>query len=164
MVGKRKVIFICSRNAARSQMVEGFLRALYGDMYEASSAGLRPFTVSRTATRVMKEVDIDISSHRSKPVSELAGVRFDLVVALCDEAACTPGSLLPPGNQYLHKEFPYLATFGRVEGEILAAYRDPIGSWIRDEFSPRGSLGKKDPLYPPAPSPKDVKGETAKSM
>lgn len=147
MAGKRKVLFVCGRNAARSQMAEGFLRALYGDTYDAGSAGLQTFRVSRTAIRVMREAGIDISGHRSKPVSEYAGTRFDLVVSLCNEAACTPGPLLPAGNQYLHKEFPDPATFGGDEEEILAAYRnvrDRIGSWIRDAFGPGGSLLKTD--------------------
>jgi arsenate reductase len=153
MAGKRRVIFICSRNAARSQMAEGFLRSLYGDTYDAASAGLRAFRVSRTATRVMKESGIDISAHRSKSIGELAGTRFDLVVSLCDEAACTPRSLLPPGDEYIHKEFPDPANFRGDEEEILEAYRDVrdrIESWIREQFGPKGSPGKTDIPSPPA--------------
>jgi arsenate reductase len=145
MTEKRKVIFICSRNAARSQMAEGFLRALYGDTYEAASAGLQSSRVSRTAVRVMKEAGIDISAHRSKSIGELAGSRFDLVVSLCDEAACIPRHLLPRGNEYLHNEFPDPAAFGGDEEEILAGYRairDQIESWIGEQFGPRGQRGK----------------------
>jgi len=152
---KRRVIFICSRNAGRSQMAEGFLRAFYGDTCEAASAGLRPFRVSRTAIRVMREAGIDISGHRSKPVSEFEGARFDLVVSLCEEAACIPRSSLPPGKGYLHKEFPDPATSGDDEGEKLAAYRevrDRIGSWIKEQFGPGGSLTKVD-LSPRSPTP-----------
>jgi arsenate reductase len=150
MGGKRKVIFICGQNAARSQMAEGFLRALYGDAYEAASAGLRSFRVSRTAIRVMREAGIDISGHRSKPVREYAGTRFDLVVTLCDEAACSPGDLLPPAGQYLHMAFPDPAAFSGDEQEVLAAYRDVrdrIGSWIKEQFGPGGSLGRSDPMH-----------------
>jgi arsenate reductase len=139
---KKKIIFICSRNAARSQMAEGFLRALHGERFEAASAGLASFRVSRTATRIMREVGIDISGQRSKSVSELAGARFDLVVTLCEEAACAPRALLPPGDRYIHKEFPDPSGFGGDEEEILAAYRDVrdrIGTWIREQFAPGGS-------------------------
>ena len=81
-------------------MAEGFLRALHGDTCDAASAGLQAFRVSRTAIRVMKEAGIDISAQRSKSIGELAGSRFDLVVTLCDEAACMPPFLLPPGILY----------------------------------------------------------------
>jgi arsenate reductase len=142
MTAKRRVVFICSRNAARSQMAEGFLTALYGDIYDAASAGLRAFRMSRTAIRVMKEAGIDISAQRSKSIGELGGTRFDLVVTLCDEAGCIPPPLLPPGDRYLHKVFPDPGTFPGNEEEVLAAYRDVrdrIGVWIRQQFGPGGS-------------------------
>jgi arsenate reductase len=145
MAEKRRVIFICSRNAARSQMAEGFLRALCGNTYEAASAGLRSSRVSRTAVRVMKEAGIDISAHRSKSIGELAGSRFDLVVSLCDQAACIPRHLLPQGNKYLHKEFPDPAYFEGDKEESLPAYRDirdRIESWIGEQFGPGGQRGK----------------------
>ena len=155
MAGKRRVVFICSRNAARSQMAEGFLRSLYGMSYDAASAGLRSFRVSRTATRVMKEAGIDISTHRSRSIGELAGEKFDLVVTLCEEAASAPRSLLPPGDGYLHQEFPDPANFRGDEKEILEAYRnlrDQMGSWIREQFGPGGPAAEAD-LSPRPPTP-----------
>jgi len=163
---KKKVAFVCSRNAGRSQMAEGFLRALYGESYEAASAGLRPFRLSRTATRVMGEAGVDIAGHRSKSVGELAGTRFDLVVTLCDEAGCVPRHLLPVGDRYLHKGFPDPAASSGSEEEVLATYRDVrdrIRAWIGEEFRPAATTGHGPdaPLAGPG-SPKDVKGETAK--
>ena len=155
MDGKKKVVFVCSRNAARSQMAEGFLRALYGESYEVASAGLRPLRVSRTAARVMGEAGIDISGHRSKPVSDLAGTRFDLVVTLCDEAACLPRHHLPEADLYLHQEFPDPAGFGGSGEEVLAGYRtvrDRIGAWIREEFGPGGRPGTGS-MIPPYQGP-----------
>ncbi|MDD1661613.1 MAG: hypothetical protein LUQ49_04020 [Methanomicrobiales archaeon] len=61
MAVKKRVVFVCGQNAARSQMAEGFLRSLYGEGYDAASAGLRSFRVSRAATRVMNEAGVDIS-------------------------------------------------------------------------------------------------------
>jgi arsenate reductase len=154
MSGKRTVLFICGRNAARSQMAEGFLRALYGDRYQASSAGLRPSVVSRTATRVMGEVGIDISSHRSKPLSEFSGGHLDLVVTLCDEASCLPADRLPPAGQYLHLLFPDPTSFTGDETEVLAAYRgvrDRIGEWIREEFGRGEHSGGPDETRPASP-------------
>jgi arsenate reductase len=154
MTGKKKVIFICSRNAARSQMAEGFLRDLYGNVYEALSAGLRPSRVSRTAARVMAEVGIDISGHRSKAVEEFGGTRFDVVVTVCDEAACVPRSLLPRGETYVHASFPDPGALTGNEEEILAGYRgirDLIRGWIRDAFAPGSFIGKADMPGPPRP-------------
>ena len=134
-------------------MAEGFLRSLYGESYDAASAGIHASRVSRTATRVMKEAGIDISAHRSKSIGEHAGERFDLVVTLCDEATCIPRSLLPPGGEYLHKEFPDPENLRGDEEEILEAYRDlrdQIESWIREQFGPGGSPGKTDLPAPPA--------------
>jgi arsenate reductase (thioredoxin) len=143
---KKKVLFVCGRNAARSQMAEGFLRALFDGSYEAASAGLGSSRVSRTAIRVMAEAGIDISPHRSKAIGEFAGEEFDVVATLCDEAACTPRHLLPRAGLYIHRAFPDPAGFTGREEEVLAAYRevrDGIRAWVREEFGP---------LRPPGPA------------
>jgi len=66
----KKVLFICTHNSARSQMAEGLIRSLYGDVYDAYSAGLEPSVVRKEAIKVMKEIGIDISKQRSKSVEE----------------------------------------------------------------------------------------------
>ena len=68
--GKKKVLFLCTHNSARSQMAEGLLRAIYGDRYEAYSAGVETTTVNPLAIAVMKELGIDISSQHSKTPQE----------------------------------------------------------------------------------------------
>ncbi|HXW98738.1 MAG TPA: arsenate reductase ArsC [Methanomicrobiales archaeon] len=154
---KKRVAFVCSRNAARSQMAEGFLRAWYGDSFEAASAGLEAFRVSRTAIRVMGEAGIDIAFHRSKSVAELGGRRYDLAVTLCDEAACVPRAALPAAGQYLHRTFPDPSVFPGGEEQVLDAYRnvrDMIGAWIREEFGPAGQ-GRGD-TRTGAPPPPDL--------
>lgn len=154
MTGRRKVLFVCGRNAARSQMAEALLGSLPGDRYEASSAGLRPSTVSRTAIRVMAEAGIDISACRSKSVGELAGERFDVLVTLCYEAACAPASALPRAERHLHRTFPDPAAFRGDEEEVLAAYRDlrdRMAAWILDEFGRGGLPGKTDQRGLPGP-------------
>src|SRR5512136_321605 len=154
MADRRKVLFVCGRNAARSQMAEGFLRALYGDLYEAASAGLRPSVVSSIAIRVMGEAGIDISSHRSKSLDEFSGEHLDLVVTLCDDASCVRDALLPDAGRYLHRVFPDPAAFAVSEEEVLAAHRDVrdrIGEWIREEFGPERTVrgSGRTPLPPP---------------
>jgi arsenate reductase (thioredoxin) len=76
MATKTQVLFICTANAARSQMAEGLLRAKYGDRYEAFSAGTRQVNVSARAILVMREIGIDISHYRSKKLAEFGGGIF----------------------------------------------------------------------------------------
>ena len=72
---KKKVLFICTHNSARSQMAGGLLRAFYGDRYEAYSAGTQSSKVNPYAIKVMAEIGIDISTHNSKNVDVFP--RFD---------------------------------------------------------------------------------------
>ncbi len=133
---KQRILFICTANAARSQMAEGYLRARYGSRYEAFSAGTRQSSLSTRAVRVMKEIGIDISHHRSKTLSAVRSEPFDLAVILCDKAyAVCP--VVPNAKRTIHKGFsdPHL-TQGNDE-EILDGYRrvrDAIAAWIDDEF------------------------------
>lgn len=84
---KRRVLFLCTHNSARSQMAEGFLRHLAGDRFDVESAGTERTRVHPLAVRAMAEVDVDISGHASKTVESLADRTFDYVVTVCDAAA-----------------------------------------------------------------------------
>ncbi|MGH9202915.1 MAG: arsenate reductase ArsC, partial [Vicinamibacterales bacterium] len=83
---KRRVLVLCTGNSARSQMAEGLLRRDFGDRLEVASAGSRPSIVRPEAIAVMKEVGIDISSHRSKSVDEFRSHSFADVLTVCDQA------------------------------------------------------------------------------
>ncbi len=84
-----KILFVCSQNACRSQMAEGFLRALGGTDLEVASAGVVQGEVHPQTVEVMREVGIDISHHSSKSLEILGPIAFDLVITLSDEAqAC----------------------------------------------------------------------------
>ena len=83
---KKKVLFLCTHNSARSQMAEGLLRAIYSDRYEAYSAGIEATTVDPRAVAVMKEIGIDISGQRSKSAEEFQDIIFDHAVTVCDRA------------------------------------------------------------------------------
>lgn len=133
---KVKVLFLCTGNACRSQMAEGFARALHGGWIEAYSAGIKPCGVDPRAVRVMAEAGIDISAHRSKRYIEIvdakgAPVQFDLVVTVCGYARETCPAF--PGHSHLtHRGFddpPSLARGTRSEEEALAHYRR-----VRDEI------------------------------
>ncbi|MHC4199210.1 MAG: arsenate reductase ArsC [Planctomycetota bacterium] len=136
---KRRVLFLCTGNACRSQMAEGWARHLLSDTVEPHSAGTEPHGVDPRAVLVMSEAGVDISSHRSKHFRELEGTEFDLVVTLCDSAAgACP--VFPGGTRVLHHAFddPARATGSDEEG--LAEFRrvrDEIREFVRglgDEF------------------------------
>jgi arsenate reductase len=84
---KQKVLIVCTGNVARSQIAEGLLRHEAGDRLEVFSAGLHPSYVRPHAIKVMQEIGIDISGHRSKSVDEFAGKEMDYVITVCDHAA-----------------------------------------------------------------------------
>jgi len=128
-----KVLFLCTDNSCRSQMAEGWARALLGDSVEPHSAGVEPGVLDPRAVHVMAEAGVDISAQRPKHVGELDGVRFDCVVTLCDDARerCP---LLPGAGRVLHRSFedpPVLAAGAASEGEALAHYRR-VRDQVRD--------------------------------
>jgi arsenate reductase len=133
---KQTVLFICTANAARSQMAEGYLRAKYGERFEVFSAGTKQARLSTRAIVVMQEIGIDISHHRSKILEEFKGKHIDIAVTLCDNAhAVCP--VVPSVKKMIHRGFfdPHL-TLGNDE-EILAGYRhvrDEIVTWIDEYF------------------------------
>jgi arsenate reductase (thioredoxin) len=136
MTRKLWILFICTANAARSQMAEGLLRAKYGDRYEVFSAGTRQSRVSTRAIAVMKEIGIDISHHRSKTLAEYNGVEFDCAITLCDKAhVICP--VVPGAKKTIHCGFddPHLTP--GTEKEVLDGYRkvrDEIAAWIDTTF------------------------------
>jgi len=139
---KKKVLFICTHNSARSQMAEGFLRTLYPDSYEAYSAGTEPSRVNPYAVQVMSEIGIDISSHRSKAVNEFLDKKVDCVVTVCDHAKQTC-PFFPGGKETIHKGFEDPAAFNGSEDDKLAVFRrvrGEIRSWIEETF---GKVGEK---------------------
>lgn len=141
MVGtdaKKNVLFICTHNAARSQMAEGLLRALYGDRYEAYSAGTEPTQVHPCAVEVMQDVGIGISTYRSKGLEEFDGQEFDYVVTLCADAqeACP---IFMGGETYLHHAFDDPAQAKEALSEAdgctpFRAVRDQLKVWIESTF------------------------------
>ncbi len=133
---KTNVLFICTHNAARSQMAEGYLRAKYGDRFEAFSAGTEVSIVSPYAIRVMKEIGIDISQQRSKNLDEFDGKKMDLAVTVCDnaKAACP---FFPGAKKTLHMSFPDPKSFTGSDDVVLEGFRkvrDDISRWIDATF------------------------------
>jgi arsenate reductase len=131
---RRRVLFLCVHNSARSQMAEGMLRAWAGDRFEAHSAGNAATEVRPLAIRAMAELGIDISGQRSKSVAEYDGQRFDFAVTVCDDAkeACP---YFPGAAAQLHLRFDDPAAAEGSEEERLAVFRrvrDEIGARLRE--------------------------------
>ncbi|MGC8961914.1 MAG: arsenate reductase ArsC [Candidatus Bathyarchaeia archaeon] len=136
---KERVLFICTHNSARSQIAEGFLKKLYGDHYEAYSAGTNPSGLNPYAVKVMAEIGIDISEQRSKSIEEFQGMNFDYVITLCDHAKETC-PFFPGGRIRIHKGFRDPSEFKGTNEEVLANFRmvrDQIREWIEEEFKPK---------------------------
>lgn len=85
---KKRVLFLCTGNAARSQMAEGLARAFHGDELDVVSAGSRPAGwVHPLAIRALAEIGIDASGQTSKSAEPFLDQPFDVVVTVCDSAA-----------------------------------------------------------------------------
>jgi arsenate reductase (thioredoxin) len=133
---KTKILFICSHNAARSQMAEAIANSKFGDILEASSAGSSPTRIDPYAITVMKELGIDISKNRAKHLSEFTGMRFNYAVTLCsdDEDFCP---FFPDADEHLHHSVNEPVGSAKTEEGRLAAMRsmrDDILAWIRRTF------------------------------
>ncbi|RMH57081.1 MAG: arsenate reductase ArsC [Candidatus Hydrogenedentota bacterium] len=130
-VTKKRILFLCTGNSCRSQMAEGWARHILGDRYDVASAGLVAQGLNPFAVQVMKEVGIDISSHRSKTIAELGPVSFDAVVTVCGKAhdLCPA---FPNAPCLIHQPFddpPRLALDCDTDQEALDVYRR-----VRDEI------------------------------
>lgn len=84
---KKKIYFLCTGNSCRSQMAEGWAKALLGDEWEVRSAGIEAHGINQQAVRVMQEVGIDISTQKSELIDNDFLNNADLVITLCGDAA-----------------------------------------------------------------------------
>jgi len=136
---KRRILFICTHNSARSQMAEGFVKTLYPDSYEVFSSGIEPSHVNPYVIKVMTELGIDISGQCAKNVNEFLDRKIDYVVTVCDQAQATC-PFFPGGKTYIHKSLQDPSVFQGTEEEILEQVRkvrDEIKDWIEKTFNPR---------------------------
>ncbi len=121
-IPRRRVLFLCTHNSARSQMAEGWLRHVGGDRFEVHSAGTEATTVRPLATRAMVEVGVDISRQESKTLECYLGQPWDYVITVCDQAneACP---FFPGAARRLHWSFPDPSRAQGTEGQQLEVYR-----------------------------------------
>jgi arsenate reductase (thioredoxin) len=129
---RRRVLFLCTHNSARSQMAEGLLQHLGGERFEAYSAGTEATHVRPLATRVMHELGIDISGQESKTLERYLGQPFDYVITVCDTAneACP---VFPGASRQLHWSFVDPAQATGTEEERLRVFRS-VRNRIRERI------------------------------
>ncbi|MDF1800101.1 MAG: arsenate reductase ArsC [Planctomycetota bacterium] len=148
-----RVLFLCTGNACRSQLAEGWLRHLAGDRFEALSAGTEPHGLNPRAVATMAELGIDIAGHRSEHLSlhlPPAAATPDLVIAVCDQAAQNCPTV--PGAVVLRWPFPDPAPGGVDVGAdeattqaAFAAVRDAIRARIAAWLAAGAPLDGSDP-------------------
>lgn len=133
-----RVLFLCTRNACRSAMAEGWLRHVAPGRVHPLSAGTDPGAVDPRAVAAMAEIGIDISAHRPRAYADVAPA--DLVIAVCDAAAA---SCPAPAHRTLAWPFPDPAAAAGAEAEIRTAFRrvrDDLGAriraWVEAGFPP----------------------------
>jgi arsenate reductase (thioredoxin) len=138
---KLRVLFLCTGNSCRSQMAEGWARAIRGDLLEPYSAGIKKHGMNPHAVKVMAEAGVDISRQYSKSMAEIRSVEFDYVVTVCapaDENCPTfPGKAKvvhagfedpPKLTKHLPDGEEKLAVYRRVRDQIRAFIETLPGS------------------------------------
>ena len=123
---KKKVLFICIHNSARSQVAEAFLNQICGEQFEAHSAGLEPGKLNSIVVEAMQEIGIDISRNQTKAVFETykSGTSFAYVVTVCDETSAERCPIFPGVTTRLHWNFPDPSALQGSHDEKLARTRE----------------------------------------
>lgn len=132
---KIKLLYLCTGNSCRSQMAEGWTRALKSDVIDVYSAGIETHGLNPNAVKVMAEAGVDIAGQRSQHIDEFKDIGLDIVVTVCSHAHETC-PVFPAQAKVIHVGFPDppkmakdLAEQGASEDEQLDCYRQ-----VRDKI------------------------------
>lgn len=132
----KKVMFVCKNNSRRSQIAEGFARQLGRENISVTSAGLEASYIDPLTVEVMSEVGVDISSQKSKPLSDFHPEDYDAVISLCGCGVNLPESwVLREVFQDWQLEDPQgqsIETFRQVRSQIKKRVEQLIQS-LKDE-------------------------------
>ena len=128
---KKKVLFICVHNSARSQMAAALLNKRCGKFFGAQSAGLEPGKLNPLAVEVLREMDIDISKNKTQAVFDVfkSGGLFAYVITVCDESEAEACPIFPGVTTRLHWSFPDPSKFSGTTEEKLEQTRN-----VRDKI------------------------------
>jgi len=124
-MAKRKVLFICVHNSARSQMAAALLNKACGEFFEAQSAGLEPGTINPVVTEALQEIGIDISKNTTQRVFDVwkSGQMFQFVITVCSEAEAEGCPIFPGVTTRLHWPFEDPSKFTGTHEERLEKTR-----------------------------------------
>ena len=145
---KKKVLFVCVHNSARSQMAEAFLNKLGEDYFEAYSAGIEPGILNPYVVKVLQEDEgIDISNNQTKSAIEFVreGKLFQYIVTVCDESAAQRCPIFPGVRERIMMSFDDPSTFTGSQEEILDKVR-VVKEQIKEEVKIFIELVKSDKL------------------
>ncbi len=131
-MNKKLVYFLCTGNSCRSQIADGFLKALGKDEFEVKSAGLEAHGLNPRAVQVMKEAGIDISGHTSDVIDSDILNKADMVITLCGHADEHCPAIMNPGVVKWHWGFDDPAKATGTEEEIMEKFRQ-----VRDAIKAR---------------------------
>lgn len=135
-----RVLFICYRNAIRSQVAEALLRRIGGPHFQVCSAGVQPEPLDTLAMEIMGRLGIDISGHMSKSIDHFIGETFDYIITLCDQAQPYVGEF-PGRHQHLRWHLPDPAEFqGSADNKrqllrlLCVELNERIRMWVEMEY------------------------------
>lgn len=151
---KKKVLFVCVHNSARSQMAEAFLNKLGGDSFEAFSAGIEPGKLNPYVVKVLQEGEgIDISNNQTKSAFDFVkqGKLFHYIVTVCDESAAQRCPIFPGVRERIMMSFDDPSSFSGSEEEILNKVR-AVKEKIKEEVEKFIELVKDNQLKENFPS------------
>lgn len=141
---KRRVLFLCIHNSARSQMAAAFLKQIAGERFEVESAGLEPGKLNPLAIGAMRDAGIDISRNGTQSVFDLFknGRRFQYVISVCDAASAERCPIFPGVTTRLNWSFADPSTFTGSDTERLKQtiavrdeIREKVEQWVQEEDS-----------------------------
>jgi arsenate reductase len=149
---KKRVLFLCIHNSARSQMAAAYLRQIAGDRFEVESAGLEPGRLNPLAVEAMRRGGIDISQAGTQSVFELfkSGVRFQYVISVCDGASAERCPIFPGVTTRLNWSFDDPSSFQGSDSERLEKtigvrdqIRERVRLWVEEEEGNTPLFGRR---------------------
>jgi len=125
---RKKVLFICVHNSARSQIAAALLNKICGEFFEAKSAGLEPGTINPLAIEVLREIGIDISDNKTRRVFDVfkSGEMFAYTITVCSEAEAEGCPIFAGITKRLHWPFPDPSKFTGTHEEKLERMREVL--------------------------------------
>lgn len=134
-MNKKKILFICVHNSARSVMAEALLNHFCGETFEAESAGLEPGQLNPFAVEALGEIDLDVTGKEPQSVQSVLdrGEHWDYAVTVCSESESEGCPIFPAATRRLHWPFPDPSKF-EGDGDLRLSRTRVVRNLIRDKI------------------------------